>query len=342
MLKHHRHYIGLEKMPYIFENENDRIAFIDQAIAQTPSMKTKNKDEQKDIKYQALKFISYTKQNLLEKSDLSQHTDNPGFILLYQNYQGLLHDQNAIDSDDAILLVYELFTSNPSIADLYRRSFFAICIDEAHNLNKAQYSLLKALTKSSESDRRVDLYQPLSKDDSREYDNNNNVMFIEDINSSNSYHNSPLFNDIKQDFNPKVIELNENYRLSKSILRAIKKITPNIEEESFKNLVKEGIFELQSLKDEEQEAKWIVNKINELISTKEHKDIEGPITYEKMAILARNKYIFNPLEKELKASDIPYFHKIIPGLIKFESQLMQNIDLVFKNKPRNLFEKLKF
>ena len=342
VLKHHRHYIGLGKMPYIFENENDRMAFIDQAIAQTPSMlnnyKTKNEDEQKDLKYQALKFISKVKQNLFEESDLNQHTDNPNFILLYQNYQGLLRDQNAIDGDDAILFVYKLFTSNPSIADIYCRSFFAICIDEAHNLNKAQYSLLKTLTKISKNTRKIKNPYQLTYKDASSF-NNDNVMFIEDIRPSNIYLNGSSFNDIKNelinDFDPDFIELNENYRLSESVLRAIKKITPNIEE-PFNNLVKEGIFELQGLENEKKEASWIVDKINKLISMKEHKDIEGTITYEKIAILARNKYLFNPLEKLFETSNIPFFHKIIPGLIKFESNLVQKLDSVLFYNQQNL------
>jgi DNA helicase-2/ATP-dependent DNA helicase PcrA len=33
----------------------------------------------------------------------------------------------------------------PKIAALYRRSFSAICVDEAQDMNNAQYQLLKAL-----------------------------------------------------------------------------------------------------------------------------------------------------------------------------------------------------
>ena len=321
------------------------------AIAQTPSIinsyKTKGEQEQNNLSYQALKFIANVKQNFIKESDFDKHTDYPDFILLYQNYQGLLHDQNAIDDDDLLLLVYKLFINSPSIAELYRRNFFAICIDEAHHLSKAQYYLLKALTKSSESHRRIkNPYQQLSIQDISNSDNNN-VMLIENINPSGLYLNGLSFNNLREefikDFNPKIIELNENYRLSISILNAIKKITPNIERGYSNNIVKKGIFELQGLKDEEKEAKWIIDKINELISMQEHQDIEGQITYEKIAVLARNNYVFNALEKVLTTSKMPFFNKIIPGLIKFESHLMQRLDLVlFENNSLKKETLLKF
>ncbi|TXL07693.1 hypothetical protein BMR08_14680, partial [Methylococcaceae bacterium CS2] len=65
--------------------------------------------------------------------------------MLYCGYQDILESQNAIDFDDLLLKVYGLFVDYPKITALYRRSFSAVCVDEAQDLHPAQYQLLKAL-----------------------------------------------------------------------------------------------------------------------------------------------------------------------------------------------------
>jgi DNA helicase-2/ATP-dependent DNA helicase PcrA len=60
---------------------------------------------------------------------------------------------------------------------------------------------------------------------------------------------------------------------------------------------------------------------------KKHNDIEGEITSEKIAVLARNKYIFKPLETQLRDRSLPFYYKMTPGAIRFESDLMKIFDL---------------
>ena len=130
------------------------------------------------------------------------------------------------------------------------------------------------------------------------------------------------------DFKPIVVELNENYRSSKKVLNAAIKIIP--EAEYIAETVKEGIFEIKSLEDEKAEANWVVNKIKELIALKTHDDIEGEIICEKIAVLARNKYIFNPIETQLEEANLPFYYKMTPGAIQFESDLMKIFDLALR------------
>jgi len=146
MLENHGNLIGRAKMPHIFEDEADRLKLVEQAIKQTPSYagkyKTQEKIEQKNFRYRVLNFISKVKRELIVESELQQHTDDENIVLLYQNYQDILRTQNAIDFDDLLLLAHSLLVNYPKTAALYRRSFFAICIDEAQDLNNAQYQLL--------------------------------------------------------------------------------------------------------------------------------------------------------------------------------------------------------
>jgi len=315
MLENHGNLIGFVKMPHIFEDESDRLELVEQAIHLTPSsVKYEKQDlkKQRDFRYRALNFISKVKRELISESEIHQHTDDENIVLLYQNYQKILHTQNAIDFDDLLLLAYNLLVDYPKIAALYRRSFFAICVDEAQDLNNAQYQFLRALAN-------VEL---------------TNIMMVGDPNQSIFYFNgsSPDYMDKQfvHDFKPEIIELTENYRSSKRVLSAAKKIIP--EAKYIEGTVKEGIFEIHSLEDEDSEAQWVIEKIEELIAMETHHDIEGKITFEKIAILARNKYVFKALEEQLQNHHLSFYYKMTPGAIKFEAPLMKIFDLALRVK----------
>ena len=316
VLENHGKMIGYTNIPHIFEDEFDRLQLIEQAIQQTPSYQCsyekRDSKRQKDLCYRALNFISEVKRKLLSEDELLKESDDEDLVLLYTTYQDILNSQNAIDFDDLMSLTYNLFIENPKIAALYRRTYEYICIDEAQDLNYAQYQLLRSVT----------------------IDEHWNVMMVGDpnqsifaFNGSSSEYMTKMF---VEDFQPKIIELKENYRSSIRVLQAAEKITPGSCD--IANSVIEGIFELHEMEDEECEATWIVEKIAELIELGEHGDIEGIINHEKIAILGRNKYIFKHLTNLFDEKAVPYYYKITPGAIKFESELMKIFDLVLRVK----------
>jgi len=308
--------LGFQKMPHIFEKETDRLQLIEEAISLTPTYYSKyavmNSKDQTNFKYRALQFISKTKRDFLSDEDLLNDKLDEDTVLLYHTYNDLLNSQNAIDFDDLILLTYKLFIDNPSVASLYRRTYNYICIDEAQDLNNAQYQLLKAIT-NGEFKNLMMVGDP------------NQAIFA--FNGSSSKYMNDFF---VEDFSPHPIELKENYRSSVKVIEAAEKIIPNSTEKI--NAVILGIFEIHPLPEENSEANWILNKIKELVFLKNHNDIEGVISYEKMAILSRNKYIFALIEERLKNENIPYYYKTTPGAIKFESDLMNIFDLALTVK----------
>jgi len=316
VLEGHGQLIGFPEIPHIFEDETDRLKLVEQAIQQTPSYqyiyKQQDTRQQRQLCYNALNFISEVKRRLSTEESLQKDNDDRDLILLYSSYQDILTSQNAIDFDDLILLTYNLFTTNPKIAALYRRTYEYICVDEAQDLNYAQYQLLRALTMGEHS----------------------NIMMVGDpnqsifaFNGSSSEYMTKMF---IEDFQPLTIELKENYRSAKRVLLAAQKIIPDSCD--IANAVIEGMFEMHKLADEESEAAWIAEKIKKLVSLGNHDDIEGGITYEKIAVLARNKYVFNHLTKSLNANGLPFYYKITPGAIKFESKLMNIFDMAFRVK----------
>ncbi len=310
------HLLGYDEMPHIFENESDRLELIANAINQIPSYVLRYEQldikKQKSFSYRALNFISDVKRKLISESDIENHTEDENIILLYRTYQDILRNQNAVDYDDLLLLAYNIFIEFPKVASLYRRSFYAICIDEAQDMNNAQYQFLKALTNGELK----------------------NVLMVGDPNqaiyhfngSSSDYMDKEFVND----FSPTVVELTENFRSSKAVLRAANKLIPA--SENIEGLVKEGVFKLYKVENEEKEARWVVSEIQEFIQLKTDSDIEGDITLETIAILARNKYLFKTIEENLKQSNIPYYYRMTPGALKFESKAMQIFDLAFRVK----------
>lgn len=316
VLESHGQLIGFSEIPHIFEDETDRLKLVEQAIQQTPTYqnnyKQKDQRQRRQLCYNALNFISEMKRRLLSEESLQKENIDGDLVLLYSSYQDILISQNAIDFDDLILLTYNLFTSNPKIAALYRRTYEYICVDEAQDLNYAQYQLLRSIT----------------------MDEHSNVMMVGDpnqsifaFNGSSSEYMTKMF---VEDFRPSIIELKENYRSSRCVLLAAHKIIPDSCD--VVNTVIKGIFEMHKLDDEESEAAWIIEKIRKLIKLGKHDDIEGNITYDKIAVLARNKYVFDRLAKGLNEKGVPFYFKITPGSIKFESKLINLFDIALRVK----------
>lgn len=316
VLENHGHLIGYADMPHIFEDESDRLELIEKAIQLTPSYAAiygkKDKKQQRDFRYRALNFIADVKRKLINEADISEQTEDENIILLYCGYQDILKSQNAIDFDDLLLKVYGLFMDYPKISALYRRSFFAICVDEAQDLNHAQYQLLKALANGEL----------------------NNILMVGDPNQSIFHFNGSSANymdkEFVKDFQVTTIELAENYRSSIAVLQAAQKLIPNAEQ--VEHTVKQGLFELYKIENETSEAQWVANKIQQIISIQSHDDIEGKLNFEKIVVLARNKYLFKPLEEALQNANIPHYYKMTPGALKFESSLMQIFELALRVK----------
>ncbi|MEA5401661.1 ATP-dependent helicase [Arcicella sp. DC2W] len=308
--------LGYNRMPHIFEDDSDRLDLIKQAIKSVPFFEKiyENLDPKKknEYTYNALQFISTVKREIVLPEELAKNSENKEYQNLYETYQDILKSNNAIDFDDIIRLVYELFTNNDSVANLYRKAYSFVCIDECQDLNKLQYFLLKSLCGNFIK----------------------NVMMVGDPNQSiygfNGSASSFMQKDFVMDFQAIEISLDENYRCSKSVIEASNTLM-NLDVEAI-NYVIEGIFQIHHADNEIEEAKYIVNKIKELTSLKLHNDIEGEITYEKMSILARNKFVFKYVEEFLDKEGIPYYFKSGNVGIKFSSNSMKIFDLFFRIK----------
>lgn len=308
--------LGYAKMPHIFEDDSDRIELIKQAIKSVPyfdsiynELEPKKKNE---YTYKALQFISTVKREVLTAAELAEDSENNEFQYLYETYQDILKSNNAIDFDDIIRLVYELFTNNDSIANLYQKSYSYVCIDECQDLNKFQYYLLKSFCGNAIK----------------------NVMMVGDPNQAiygfNGSASSYMQNDFVKDFNATEITLDENYRCSKSVIEA-SNVLMNLNVEAV-NYVIPGLFQIYQASSENDEAHFVLNEIKKLLKLKSHEDIEGEISFDKISILGRNKFVFKQIEELLVSNEIPFFYKSGNAATKFSSTSMRIFDLFFRVK----------
>jgi DNA helicase-2/ATP-dependent DNA helicase PcrA len=69
------------------------------------------------------------------------------FVEVFGDYQRALRKANAFDFDDLIGQTVFLFRAFPHVADVYRRRFRHILVDEYQDTNAAQYALIHELTR---------------------------------------------------------------------------------------------------------------------------------------------------------------------------------------------------
>ncbi len=77
------------------------------------------------------------------------------FVDVFADYQRALQRANAFDFDDLIAQTVYLFRAFPHVADVYRRRFRHILVDEYQDTNHAQYALIHELTEPVGAGRRA-------------------------------------------------------------------------------------------------------------------------------------------------------------------------------------------
>jgi DNA helicase-2/ATP-dependent DNA helicase PcrA len=299
--------IGLNSDLHIFESAEDRFEIFVEALDSVPQLKQKyirrNSLNSKGV-HSLFDALSKAKRNFKFPSD---YAHNPSIQMLYQEYNDRMSAQNAIDLDDILLYAYEILSEKESIAKIYRRIYKHICIDEAQNLNKAQYEVIKSLAGASSSIFMVG-------DPSRA---------IYGFNGSSSKFMNASF---PQDFGATKFVLTENYRSSRSVIHAAKTIEPSFEMDGL--LPINGECTIQGFDNEDDEALWIHKKLTSLLE-QGHSDIEGKnIEPSQCAVLARNKYVFSSLEKALSDNNVEYHVRASASqVINSESTVFKIFDL---------------
>lgn len=296
--------IGLNSDIVLFENEDDRKTVLKDAFIDNPELNAfiSNYSDKQRILQRSLQLISERKKAFILPENC---TDNDPFPLIYSEYNRKLIEQNAMDFDDILFFAYRILVENPRVVQMYNSLYKYICVDESQDLNFAQYQVIKALCGTSFK----------------------NLMLVGDANQSiygfNGSSSVYMSKNFVEDFKPTRFILNENYRSAKRIVEFANQLEHY---DSVTNYVYDGELCAYCFDDEDSEAKYIVDKIEQLIRDG-HPDVEGKITENSIAVIARNRYVFNKLEHELANRNLSfYFKKTISG-IENESDLMKVFDL---------------
>ncbi|WP_027120627.1 ATP-dependent helicase [Mycoplasmopsis lipofaciens] len=244
-----------------------------------------------------IKIISSAKNNNLDKNELIKELDkndpegkipNERIGLIYEEYNKYLINHKTLDFDDLIIKVKELFDNFPEVVKIWSSKYSFILVDEFQDTSKMQYEIVKYLTS-----------------------NNAQLTIVGDpdqtIYSWRGADVNLILNFAKDFKNCKTVILKTNYRSSQTILDAANKLIKYNKKRFSKDLVTLNDvgeeIEFTHAFSAEAEARWVVQKINELKKKK--------IQLKNIAIFYRSNYYSRPFEEELIKENIN--HKIFNG-----------------------------
>jgi DNA helicase-2/ATP-dependent DNA helicase PcrA len=307
ILDQYGHTIGLPSELHIYERDEDRKTIFIQSLRNSG----RYVDENAKIQEQLQQFATVKRELLVNDQEISsRYAENKEFLSIYNSYQEALIESGGIDFDDILVYAHRVLLEQRWCGDIYRAKYKHICVDEAQDLNKAQYEFIKALCGEK-------ITSVLMVGD-------NNQMIYGFNGSSHKYFSQSFLDD----FNPIQYSLKQNFRSSKAVIHLANKIKQGSQLES--DFVRDGRSEIKKLEDENTEAIWICNKINELLEEKSNFEIEGDISLDKMVVIARNRFVFKKLEEHLKRLEIPYSLKKNERLVEPSSTFGKVLDLAIQ------------
>ena len=212
--------------------------------------------------------------------------------MIYELYQKKLQTNNALDFDDLIFKTVDLFRDYPNILEKYQERFQYILVDEYQDTNVAQYVLTNLLAAKYK-----------------------NLCVVGDADQSiYGWRGADMSNilNFERDYpNAKVITLEQNYRSTKTILRAANAVIQNNFDRKPKNL--------RTLNEVGEKIKLFTCETDRLEAAAVTQEIKRLVTYEnfsykEIALLYRTNAQSRMFEETFMNAEIPY---IIIGGLKF-------------------------
>ncbi|GJQ58880.1 MAG: ATP-dependent DNA helicase PcrA [Candidatus Scalindua sp. AMX11] len=238
--------------------------------------------------------ISNAKSELLSPEKFSEYNSgyyNAIVAKVYAGYQKSLEANNALDFDDLLFKVAQLFKEQPQVLEKYQEKFRYILIDEYQDTNNAQYTITRLL-----SQRYKNICATGDPDQSIYGWRGANIQNI--LNFEKDYPDA------------KLIHLEQNYRSTKVILGVASELIKNNVSRKPKSLWTENSegnrVKIIHCDDEYVESNEIASYISEFA--------KGSDRYSDMAIFYRTNAQSRVLETNLRQKGIPY---TIVGSVEF-------------------------
>jgi DNA helicase-2/ATP-dependent DNA helicase PcrA len=244
-----------------------------------------------DAKNHSLDALGYLRESYVPKD----------VINVYIAYQKALKQCNALDFDDLLLYVMQLFLRFPDVLEKYRSKFRYILVDEYQDTNLVQYNIVRMLAEQ----------------------HRNLCVVGDDDQSIYGWRGADIRNilEFEKDFpGATVIRLEQNYRSTEVILNAANIVISNNRSRKKKELWTDrrggAPIDLYEAMDERDEANRICSRILEGARY-------GSRRYDDYAILYRTHAQSRILEMYLKSYDIPY--KVYGGTSFFQRAEVKDI-----------------
>lgn len=286
------------KSSFVVYDTSDSIALIKSCL------KNLNLDPKFYEPKSILHAISRCKDRLMSPIAFERETASDfrskNIAMVYKEYQRRLKELNAMDFDDLIMRTVELFKEDEDFLLQYQNQFKYIMVDEYQDTNRAQYELIKILSKRY-----------------------GNICVVgDDDQSIYGFRGADIRNilDFEKDFpNARVIKLEQNYRSTQNILNAANNLIAHNKGRKGKKLwtdIKGGAdIALFEADDEHMEARYVVSRIMDLVN-------KG-FSASDMAILYRTNAQSRVFEEELAQDQIPY--RVVGGLRFYERKEIKDI-----------------
>ena len=232
--------------------------------------------------------VSRAKDQLLTPDDYAMEAGRDfrqkQIARVYEAYQQILRESNALDFDDIIMQTVLLFEKYPEVAEAYQRRFRYVCVDEFQDTNVAQMRLTAILSKG-----------------------HNNLMVVgDDDQSIYRFRGATIENILTFDKlypGAKTVKLEQNYRSTQNILDAANAVIANNNGRKGKKLwtaAGEGAkIQVKLCDDQNMEARFLVDTVAETVA-------KGEAKYRDFAILYRTNAQANSIEKAFARAAVPY------------------------------------
>lgn len=266
-----------------------------------------------------LNTISRAKDELITPHVFAEHAQGPfeeAAARVYRRYQDTLRNANALDFNDLIMFVVQLFREFPDVREHYQDRFRYIMVDEYQDTNHAQYELVRLLAAK---------YRNL-------------CVVGDDDQGIYSWRGADLRNilDFEREYDDAaVIKLEQNYRSTQNILDAAHGIISRLPNRRDKRLWTENgggapLVVLPAL-DEEDEARLIVNTVRRLQD-------EG-LGLSDCVVMYRTNAQSRALEDALVTYGIPY--QLVGGVAFYQRREVKDA-LAYLRVVHNLSDSLNF
>ncbi len=127
---------------FIIYDEDDQINLIKRSLQEL------NLDPKKFVPRAVLSAISASKSRMISAQDYalgSRSYFDEVVGRVYQRYQQLLHESQALDFDDLLMRTVSLFRNHPDILKKYQDRYVHVMVDEFQDTNVTQYELVKQI-----------------------------------------------------------------------------------------------------------------------------------------------------------------------------------------------------